>query len=66
MKRTLHVITIYLFAFLSVTTSYSQEWENYLNGDNVTAIAEDGNYLYVGSNGGGLRKINKSTGDSNV
>lgn len=38
------------------------EWINYLNVSAITAMAEQGDILYVGTAGGGLVKINKNTG----
>ena len=49
--------------FLSPTVAPSQtpEWMNFTSGADVCALADDGDYLWVG--GGGLTKLNKATGE---
>ena len=43
-------------------TLYSEEpqWINYTNGDIITVLVEEGEFIWVGTNGGVI-KINKST-----
>ncbi len=41
--------------------SPSPEWVNYTNGDKVTDIADDGDFLWIGTQGGGIVKLNKLT-----
>ena len=36
-----------------------EDWVNYTNGDKVWVIVEDGNYIWIGTEGG-LVKINKT------
>jgi len=38
------------------------QWLNFTNGNHITAIAEEGNTMWVGT-GGGLVNIDKTTGD---
>ena len=56
--------TLILFIFLlSFKTILAQDWVNYLGDTDIQAIAEEGDFLYVGFQHGGLRKINKTTGE---
>jgi len=50
-------------ALLMFSTTYPQspEWINYTNGDYVSCLAEEGDYMWVGTTGG-LVKINKISG----
>ena len=44
--------------------SYAQnpQWLNYTNGDHISALVEDGNYMWIGTGGGGLVQLDKNTG----
>jgi ligand-binding sensor domain-containing protein len=60
------------FTFLFVTlfyfsVAYGQHpgWTVYTNGDDITALAESGNDMWVGTEGGGLVKIDKTSGGTN-
>ena len=37
-------------------------WRNLMPGANVNAIADDGNYIWIGEIGGGLTRLSKTTG----
>ncbi len=54
-------ICFFLITFLNI---YSQnpEWINYTCGKDITSLAEEGNYLWVGTEGG-LVKIDKTSGN---
>jgi ligand-binding sensor domain-containing protein len=56
---------ILLLAMLTLTNLFAHaqtpEWVNYTNGENILAIAEEGQYLWVGTQGG-LVKIDKQNG----
>ena len=39
------------------------KWDNYTNGEFVADIAEEGDYLWLATNGGGLVKYNKANGE---
>ena len=54
--------SIIYFAFLSAGFAQNTEWINYTNGDNVNALAENGEYIWAGTNGG-LVKIDKTSGE---
>jgi ligand-binding sensor domain-containing protein len=43
--------------------SQTQEWIGFTSEKNIWCLADEGQYLWVGTNGGGLVKLNKSTGD---
>ena len=44
--------------------SEQREWVNYLNDYSITSIAEEGNFMWIGTYSSGLIKIEKSSGDS--
>ncbi|MCR4416766.1 MAG: hypothetical protein NUV92_03360, partial [Ignavibacteria bacterium] len=56
---------LFLFFFIYPNLSLSQnpEWVNFTNGDVVTAIALEGDYVWVGTFRGGLVRIDKRTGN---
>ena len=55
------VITAVVFLFPAVVYSQNPEWMNFTSGANVRALADDGDYLWVG--GVGLTRLNKATGE---
>jgi hypothetical protein len=62
MTRIKSIISLILITtFFSV--SFSQEWSVYLAGKQINCLADEGQYLWVGTAGGGLVKLNKSTGE---
>ena len=53
-----------LITILSITFSTNAQdpqWLNYTNGDCITALAEEGNNMWIGTTGG-LVKLDKTTG----
>jgi ligand-binding sensor domain-containing protein len=54
------LITI-LSLFFYISHGQSPKWLNYTNGDVINDIYEEGNYLWVGTNGG-IVKVDKTTG----
>lgn len=58
-KQLLFLLMVFLY--ISVSSQNFISWENYLNGNEVTAITEDANYIYVGTKEGGAVQINKTT-----
>ena len=65
MLRRLSLTTLYsiIFStFLSVSFAQNPEWINYTEGNYVSALIEDGNYIWAGTNGG-LVKIDKTSGE---
>jgi ligand-binding sensor domain-containing protein len=52
-----------LFAALTALTAQSPNWLNFTCGKNINCIAEEGNLLWIGTNGGMVR-LNKLTGET--
>jgi len=73
MSRGVKFFNIYLFLVLeflvastgSLLSQSQDEWIifNSTYGKFILSLADEGNYLWVGTRGGGLVKLNKSTGD---
>ena len=55
------LVLIFISTYLSL--SQTQEWIGFTNGKDIRCLAEEGEYLWVGTAGGGLVKLNKSTGE---
>ena len=64
MKRTI-LTTILCLAVLSVNAQLT-DWQNLTNKNRVWRIIHDENFLYVGTLGGGIVKIDKETGEQTV
>ena len=47
--------------FFSPAITHSQQWQVYTSGRDITALAGEGNFLWVGTSGG-LVKLDKTTG----
>lgn len=59
--RIKHIILLLLLTmYPALTFSQLSNWVNYTNGNMVTEILSDGNYLWIATNGG-LVKMNKNT-----
>jgi len=60
---------IFSFLFLLFTAnlilSQTQEWIHFTSGKNISCLADEGNYIWVGT-GDGLVKLNKTTGELTV
>src|SRR3972149_3911388 len=61
MKKKLTILIMIICYSLSAQTP---EWMNYTGGDQIMALAEEGNYIWVGTFGGGLIKLNKINGET--
>lgn len=62
------IITV-IFLFVTAITSAQHiltDWQNITSKNFVSRIIHDQNYLYVGTMGGGLIKINKQTGEQTL
>jgi surface antigen len=46
-----------------IQPAFSQEWIVFTSGRYIQCLVEEGEYLWVGTAGGGLVKLNKSTGE---
>lgn len=62
-RLSLTTLSIIFSIFLSAGFAQNPEWLNYTNGDWVSALIEEGNYIWAGTNGG-LVKINKTSGET--
>jgi hypothetical protein len=52
-----------IFISTNFLLSQTQEWVVYTSGRYIFCLADEGQYLWVGTGGGGLVKLNKSTGE---
>jgi ligand-binding sensor domain-containing protein len=48
---------------IGIQPTFSQEWIVFTSGRYIQCLVEEGEYLWVGTDGGGLVKLNKSTGE---
>lgn len=58
-------LTLILFSIIGIllnSNAQNPQWLNYTNGDNIKALAEEGNNIWVGTEGG-LVKLDKTTGN---
>jgi len=53
---------VLIFILTNFLFSQTQEWIVFTSGKNIRCLADEGQYLWVGTWGGGLVKLNKSTG----
>ncbi len=49
-------------SFFSFTLAQNPEWINFTAGNYVQAVAVEENYILVGTEGGGLVRLDKTTG----
>ena len=63
MNLILKIITIILLLFPVSSFSQTNEWVNFTCGLDILALEEEGDYLWIGTLGGGLIKMNKITGE---
>src|SRR3990172_2529261 len=61
MKKKLTILIMIICYSLSAQTP---EWMNYTSGDQIMALAEEGNYIWAGTFGGGLIELNKINGET--
>ena len=64
MKKT--IIIAFLCLIAQTAKAQLTDWQNLTNKNFVSRIIHDENYLYVGTRGGGLIKIDKQTGEQTV
>jgi len=66
-STTSRIHTIVSLALIFISTNFlfsqTQEWIVYTNGKYINCLADEGEYLWVGTEHGGLVKLNKSNGD---
>jgi len=60
-----HYFISFLILLISADLIHSQtqEWIGFTSGKDIWCLAEEGQYLWVGTAGSGLVKLNKSTGE---
>ncbi len=58
-------LKLFLLALTSLIICNAQnpQWINYTNGNNIAAIAEEGDYLWIATHRGGLVKLHKASGN---
>jgi ligand-binding sensor domain-containing protein len=54
---------IFVLIVINPSLSQTQEWIVFTSGKYIRCLADEGQYLWVGTYGGGLVKLNKSTGE---
>jgi ligand-binding sensor domain-containing protein len=54
---------IFVLIVINPSLSQTQEWIGFTSGKNIWCLSEEAEYLWVGTIGGGLVKLNKSTGE---
>jgi len=54
---------VFVLIVINSSLSQTQEWIGFTSGKYIRCIADEGQYLWVGTDGGGLVKLNKSTGE---
>jgi sugar lactone lactonase YvrE len=61
----IHTIISLIFIIISTNFLFSQskEWIGFTSGNFILSFADEGNYIWIGTAGGGLVKLNKSTGE---
>ena len=60
------ILTILLFLVALSSNAQLTDWQNLTNKNFVSRIVHDENYLYVGTRGGGIVKIDKQSGQQSV
>ena len=63
MKQIFYSLLILFYSHTITTFSQYSEWINYTNGNDINAIEIDGDFVWIGTDGG-LVKIDKTTGNS--
>jgi hypothetical protein len=64
MTRIKSIISLILILITTVfSVSFSQEWSVFLAGKQINCLADEEGYIWIGTDGDGLVKLNKSTGE---
>lgn len=66
MKKSLIVVLLLSFTLIASAQHILSDWQNITSKNFVSRIIHDQDYLYVGTMGGGLIKINKQTGEQTL
>jgi hypothetical protein len=57
------ILLVFVLIVINPSPSQTQEWIVFTSGKYIRCLADEGQYLWVGTWGGGLVKLNKSTGE---
>lgn len=66
MKKSIIVVLLLFVTAITSAQHVLSDWQNITSKNFVSRIIHDQNYLYVGTMGGGLIKINKQTGEQTL
>ena len=66
MKKSIIVVLLLFVTAITSAQHILTDWQNITSKNFVSRIIHDQNYLYVGTMGGGLIKINKQTGEQTL
>lgn len=66
MKKSIIVVLLLFVTAITSAQHVLTDWQNITSKNFVSRIIHDQNYLYVGTMGGGLIKINKQTGEQTL
>lgn len=66
MMKKLTILSILLCLVMSTVKAQLTDWQNISSKNFVTKIIHDENYVYVGTHGGGIIKIDKQSGEQTV
>ena len=61
MKK-INLLLAALISLAGFVNAQNPIWKNYTSGNSINSLAEEGNYIWVGTLSGGLVKIDKTTG----
>lgn len=61
-NKIIHLLILFQISFFSQLFSQNPEWLNYTFGNDVTSIADEENYLWIGTTGGFVR-LEKTTNE---
>ena len=60
--KNLLILLISFIGIMSFSNAQNPQWENYVNGNAIYAIAQEGDNLWIGTGGGGLVSLEINTG----
>lgn len=55
-----------IILYTGISLSNESEWIHYTSGDYVRSIAEEDEFLWIGTDGGGLVRFHKSSGETTI
>ena len=63
MKNLLYILLVFFFCFSTTALSQNPQWISYTNGDEINEIEMEGEFIWVGTNGG-LVKVDTLSGNA--